>query len=84
MKTISGIEIAENKDKAECFSQFIRPVYKIDAWFLRPSAEEPPTGSIGNITLSHVLIRRELGKLKDSKSPGPDQIPLKSLKELVF
>uniref|UniRef100_A0A0X3PXH1 Reverse transcriptase domain-containing protein n=1 Tax=Schistocephalus solidus TaxID=70667 RepID=A0A0X3PXH1_SCHSO len=83
IKTAVGVEISENREKAEYFSQFYRSVFTNEARFLRPSVDNPPTASISHILFSEFLIQKELKELKESKSPGPDELPPKLLKELA-
>ncbi|VDM06115.1 unnamed protein product [Schistocephalus solidus] len=78
-----GVESSENREKAEYFPQFYRSVFTNEARFLRPSVDNPPTASTIHILFSEFLIRRELKELKESKSPGPDELPPKLLKELA-
>ncbi|BHF66068.1 hypothetical protein SprV_0200908200 [Sparganum proliferum] len=58
-------------------------VYTREARFLPPSTEELPTPSVSDILFSEGIVRRELEALNESKSPGPDEIPPKLLKELA-
>ncbi|BHF85998.1 hypothetical protein SprV_ctg1102917600 [Sparganum proliferum] len=83
IRTTDGVEIADSKDKAAYFSQFFQSVYKNEARFLPPSTEELPTQSVSHILFSEGIVRRELEALNESKSPGPDEIPPKLLKELA-
>ncbi|BHF59610.1 hypothetical protein SprV_0100257100 [Sparganum proliferum] len=45
--------------------------------------KELPTPSVSHILFSEGIVRRELEALNESKSPGPDEIPPKLLKELA-
>ncbi|BHF63767.1 hypothetical protein SprV_0200676200 [Sparganum proliferum] len=83
IRTTDGVEIADSKDKAAYFSQFFQSVYTNEARFLPPSTEELPTPSVSHILFSEGIVRRELEALNESKSPGPDEIPPKLLKELA-
>ncbi|BHF79037.1 hypothetical protein SprV_0602215400 [Sparganum proliferum] len=58
-------------------------VYTNEARFLPPSTEELPTPSVSHILFSEGIVRRELEALNESKSPGPDEIPPRLLKELA-
>ncbi|BHF80034.1 hypothetical protein SprV_0702315800 [Sparganum proliferum] len=58
-------------------------LYTNEARFLPPSTEELPTPSVSHILFSEGIVRRELEALNESKSPGPDEIPPKLLKELA-
>nr|VZI07880.1 unnamed protein product [Spirometra erinaceieuropaei] len=58
-------------------------IYTNEARFLPPSTEELPTPSVSDILFSEGIVRRELEALNESKSPGPDEIPSKLLKELA-
>nr|VZI46391.1 unnamed protein product [Spirometra erinaceieuropaei] len=83
IKTTDGDEIADSRDKAAYFSRFFQSVYTNEARFLPPSTEELPTPSVSDILFSEGIVRRELEALNESKSPGPDEIPSKLLKELA-
>nr|VZH90178.1 unnamed protein product [Spirometra erinaceieuropaei] len=83
IKTTDGVEIADSRDKAAYFSRFFQSVYTNEARFLPPSTEELPTPSVSDILFSEGLLRRELEALNESKSPVPDEIPSKLLKELA-
>nr|VZH93787.1 unnamed protein product [Spirometra erinaceieuropaei] len=80
--TIDDVEIADSRDKAAYFSRFFQSVYKNETRFLPSSTEELPTPSVSDILFSEGIVRRELEALNESKSPGPDEIPSKLLKEL--
>ncbi|BHF81690.1 hypothetical protein SprV_0802482300 [Sparganum proliferum] len=83
IRTTDGVEIADSKDKAAYFSQFFQSVYTNEARFLPPSTEELPTPGVSEVLFSEGIVRRELEALNESKSPGPDEIPPKLLKELA-
>ncbi|VDM05984.1 unnamed protein product [Schistocephalus solidus] len=54
-----------------------------EARFLHPAVDNPPTASISHTVFSESLIRKEFKELKESKSPVPDELPPKLLKELA-
>nr|VZI06192.1 unnamed protein product [Spirometra erinaceieuropaei] len=83
IRTTDGVEIADSRDKAAYFSQFFQSVYTNEARFLPPSTEELPTPSLSDILFSEDIVRKESEALDKSKSPGPDEIPPKLLKELA-
>nr|VZI02777.1 unnamed protein product [Spirometra erinaceieuropaei] len=64
-------------------TSFFQSVYTNEARFLPPSTEELPTPSVSDILFSEGIVRRQLEALNESKSPGPDEIPPKLLKELA-
>ncbi|BHF73661.1 hypothetical protein SprV_0401674300 [Sparganum proliferum] len=64
-------------------NSFFQSVYTNEARFLPPSTEELPTPSVSDKLFSEGIVRRELEALNESKSPGPDEIPPKLLKELA-
>nr|VZI47297.1 unnamed protein product [Spirometra erinaceieuropaei] len=64
-------------------TSFFQSVYTNEARFLPPSTEELPTPSVSDILFSEGIVRRELEALNESKSPRPDEIPPKLLKELA-
>ncbi|VDL89504.1 unnamed protein product [Schistocephalus solidus] len=78
-----GVESVENRGKAENFSQFYRSVYTNDIRFIRPSADNRPTASITHKIFSEFLIQRKVKELKESKSPGLDELPRKLPKDLA-
>ncbi|BHF67049.1 Methyltransferase-like protein 9 [Sparganum proliferum] len=58
-------------------------LYTNEARFLPPSTDELPTPSVSHLLFPEGIVRRELEALNESKSPGPDEIPPKLLKELA-
>ncbi|BHF85091.1 hypothetical protein SprV_1002824900 [Sparganum proliferum] len=74
---------ASSQPPAKRAKSFFQSVYTNEARFLPPSTEELPTPSVSHILFSEGIVRRELEALNESKSPGPDEIPPKLLKELA-
>nr|VZI07364.1 unnamed protein product [Spirometra erinaceieuropaei] len=67
------VSLTDDTDKAELFSA---------SYAKRPN-KELPTPSVSDILFSEGIVRRQLEALNESKSPGPDEIPSKLLKELA-
>nr|VZH96736.1 unnamed protein product [Spirometra erinaceieuropaei] len=59
------------------------PKSAFDYRLLSKTLKELPTPSVSDILFSEGIVRRELEALNESKSPGPDEIPPKLLKELA-
>ncbi|BHF60532.1 hypothetical protein SprV_0100349700 [Sparganum proliferum] len=74
---------ASSQPPAKRAKSFFQSVYTNEARFLPPSTEELPTPNVSHILFSEGIVRRELEALNESKSPGPDEIPPKLLKELA-
>nr|VZI35613.1 unnamed protein product [Spirometra erinaceieuropaei] len=78
-----GIEISDDKDKAEHLSQFFRSAVTSAPDFLSPICEDEEKPTLEAVFFTEAIVRNELLNLKEWTSPGPDAIPAKLLKELA-
>nr|VZI48931.1 unnamed protein product [Spirometra erinaceieuropaei] len=83
LRTAEGVEISDDKDKAEHLSQFFRSVVTSEPAFSSPAYEDDETPTLEAVFFTETIVRNELLNLKESTSPGPDAIPAKMLKELA-
>nr|VZI46975.1 unnamed protein product [Spirometra erinaceieuropaei] len=83
LRTAEGMEISDDKDKAEHLSQFFRSVVTSEPDFLSPMCEDEEKPTLEAVFFTEATVRNELLNLKESNSPGPDAIPAKLLKELA-
>nr|VZI11365.1 unnamed protein product [Spirometra erinaceieuropaei] len=83
LRTAEGVEISDDKDKAEHLSQFFRSVVTSEPAFSSPAYEDDETPTLEAVFFTESIVRNELLNLKESTSPGPDAIPAKLLKELA-
>ncbi|BHF80162.1 hypothetical protein SprV_0702328600 [Sparganum proliferum] len=83
LRTAEGMEISDDKDKAENLSQFFRSVVASEPAFFSPFCEDDETPTLEAVFFTEAIVRNELLNLKESTSPGPDAIPAKLLKELA-
>ncbi|BHF57396.1 hypothetical protein SprV_0100033700 [Sparganum proliferum] len=83
LRTAEGMEISDDKDKAEHLSQFSRSVVTSKPDFFSPICEDEETPTLETVFFTEAIVRNELLNLKESTSPGPDAIPAKLLKELA-
>nr|VZI43127.1 unnamed protein product [Spirometra erinaceieuropaei] len=83
LRTAEGVEISDDKDKAEHLSQFFRSVVSSEPAFSSPAYEDEGTPTLEAVFFTETIVRNELLNLKESTSPGPDAIPAKLLKELA-
>nr|VZH99095.1 unnamed protein product [Spirometra erinaceieuropaei] len=83
LRTAKGVEISDDKDKAEHLSQFFRSVVTSEPAFSSPTYEDDGTPTLEAVFFTETIFRSELLNLKESTSPGPDAIPAKLLKELA-
>lgn len=83
MQTDDGHEISDCKNKAEHFAEFFQSVFTIEPPFVATVDEVVEAPNIGDILFEEETIFQELKSLKECKSPGPDEIPAKLLKELA-
>nr|VZI46000.1 unnamed protein product [Spirometra erinaceieuropaei] len=83
LRTAEGVEISDDKDKAEHLSQFFRSVVTSEPAFSSPAYEDEETPTLEAVFFTETIVRNELLNLKESTSPGPDAIPAKLLKEIA-
>ncbi|BHF62307.1 hypothetical protein SprV_0200528900 [Sparganum proliferum] len=79
----SDFDLAKLADLQTADESIADLLYTNEASFLPHSTEELPTPNVSHILFSEGIVRRELEALNKSKSPGPDEIPPKLLKELA-
>nr|VZI30316.1 unnamed protein product [Spirometra erinaceieuropaei] len=83
LRTAVGVEISDDKDKAEHLFQFFRSVVTKEPAFSSPAYEDEETPTLEAVFFTEAIVRNKLLNLKESTSPGPDAIPAKLLKELA-
>ncbi|BHF76599.1 hypothetical protein SprV_0501969800 [Sparganum proliferum] len=84
LKTAEGEHLTEDRAKADHVSEFFWAVSSSETGF-NPSALQhfEDTTIMETVQFTEGMILTELQRLKESKSPGPDEIPAKILKELA-
>ncbi|BHF62528.1 hypothetical protein SprV_0200551000 [Sparganum proliferum] len=84
LRTAEGEHLTDNRAKADHLSEFFRSVFSSETGF-NPSALQSfeDTPIIETVQFTEGMVLTELLRLKESKSPGPDEIPAKILKELA-
>ncbi|BHF70839.1 hypothetical protein SprV_0401389200 [Sparganum proliferum] len=60
-----------------------RSIFTKESAFLPPDCDIVNGPTIEHVSFAEAIVRKELLKLNESKSPGPDDIPPKLLKELA-
>ncbi|BHF81444.1 hypothetical protein SprV_0702457400 [Sparganum proliferum] len=83
LKTSGDVEISEDGEKAEHFSQFFKSIFTSESLFTPPDYDFDEGPKIESVSFDEATVRKELMTLNESKSPGPDDIPPKLLKELA-
>nr|VZI45770.1 unnamed protein product [Spirometra erinaceieuropaei] len=82
-ETSGDVEISEDGEKAEHFSQFFKSIFTSESPFTPPDYDFDEGPKIESVSFDEATVRKELMTLNESKSPGPDDIPPKLLKELA-
>nr|VZI22762.1 unnamed protein product [Spirometra erinaceieuropaei] len=84
IRTAEGEHLTDDRAKADHLSEFFRSVFSSETGF-NPSALQSfeDTPIMETVQFSEGMVLTELLRLKESKSPGPDEIPAKILKELA-
>nr|VZI29513.1 unnamed protein product [Spirometra erinaceieuropaei] len=77
------VEISEDGEKAEHFSQFFKSIFTSESPFTPHDYDFDEGPKIESVSFDEATVRKELMTLNESKSPGPDDIPPKLLKELA-
>nr|VZI48068.1 unnamed protein product [Spirometra erinaceieuropaei] len=77
------MEIFDDKDKAEHFSQFFRSVVTSEPDFFSTICEDEKTPTLEVVFFTEAIVRNESLNLKESISPGHDAIPAKLPRELA-
>ncbi|BHF85598.1 hypothetical protein SprV_1002876700 [Sparganum proliferum] len=84
LKGENNEDIIENDAKVEHLSRFFVSVFTDETDFDEAGLPAGTTNEIiENIDFTEEDVRKELLALKEGKSPGPDQIPAKVLRELA-
>nr|VZI13172.1 unnamed protein product [Spirometra erinaceieuropaei] len=79
-KISDDLELSEDGEKAEHLSQFFKSIFTKESAFLPPDCDIVDGPTIEHASFAEAIVRKELLKLNESKSPGPDDIPPKLLK----
>nr|VZH94453.1 unnamed protein product [Spirometra erinaceieuropaei] len=82
-ETGGDVEISEDGEKTEHFSQFFKSIFTSESPFTPPDYDFDEGPNIESVSFDEATVRKELMTLNESKSPGPDDIPPKLLKELA-
>nr|VZI26708.1 unnamed protein product [Spirometra erinaceieuropaei] len=82
-ETSGDVEISEDGEKAEHVSQFFKSIFTSESPFTPPEYDFDEGPKIESVSFDEATVRKEPMTLNESKSPGPDDIPPKLLKELA-
>ncbi|BHF80446.1 hypothetical protein SprV_0702357400 [Sparganum proliferum] len=84
LKTAEGEHLTEDRAKADHLSEIFRSVFSSETGF-NPSVLQhfEDTTLMETVHFTEGMVLAELLRLKESKSPGPEEIPAKILKELA-
>ncbi|BHF84471.1 hypothetical protein SprV_0902762200 [Sparganum proliferum] len=84
LKTAEGEHLTDDRAKADHLSEYFSAFFSSETGF-NPSALQSfeDTPIIETVQFTEGMVLTELMRLKESKSPGPDEIPAKILKELA-
>ncbi|BHF75663.1 hypothetical protein SprV_0501875900 [Sparganum proliferum] len=83
IKRDDGVELYKDDEKAEHLSRFFQSVFTRDVAAPADHYNVDDFPTIDSVVLTTAIVQQELLKLKEAKSPGPDEIPAKLLKELA-
>ncbi|BHF77748.1 hypothetical protein SprV_0602085700 [Sparganum proliferum] len=83
IKRDDGVELYKDDEKAEHLSRFFQSVSTRDVAVPDDHHNVDDVPTIDSVVLTKAIVQQELLKLKEAKSPGPDEIPTKLLKELA-
>ncbi|BHF62595.1 hypothetical protein SprV_0200558000 [Sparganum proliferum] len=83
IKRDDGVELYKDDEKAEHLSRFFQSVFTRDVAVPADHYNVDDVPKIDSVVLTKAIVQQELLKLKEAKSPGPDEIPAKMLKELA-
>ncbi|BHF76889.1 hypothetical protein SprV_0501998900 [Sparganum proliferum] len=83
IKRDDGVELYKDDEKAEHLSRFFQSVFTRDVAAPADHYNVDDVPTIDSVVLTTAIVQQELLKLKEAKSPGPDEIPAKLLKELA-
>ncbi|BHF82031.1 hypothetical protein SprV_0802516700 [Sparganum proliferum] len=83
IKRDDGVELDKDDEKAEHLSRFFQSVFTRDVAVPADHYNVNDVPTIDSVVLTKAIVQQEVLKLKEAKSPGPDEIPAKLLKELA-
>nr|VZI49692.1 unnamed protein product [Spirometra erinaceieuropaei] len=86
LKDDNGVKINENSEKAEHFGQYFASVFTRETEFRSHNASnavETAGPVLDSMLFWAAVVERELKNLKEATFSGPDNIPVKFLKELA-
>ncbi|BHF60657.1 hypothetical protein SprV_0100362200 [Sparganum proliferum] len=83
IKRDDGVELYKDDEKAEHLSKFFQSVFTRDVAVPADHYNVDDVPTIDSVVLTKSIVQQELLKPKEAKSPGPDEIPAKLLKELA-
>ncbi|BHF61984.1 hypothetical protein SprV_0100496500 [Sparganum proliferum] len=78
-----GVELYKDDKKAEHLSRFFQPVFTRDVAVPADHYNVDDVPTTDSVVPTKAIVQQEVLKLKEAKSPGPDEIPAKLLKELA-
>ncbi|BHF73133.1 hypothetical protein SprV_0401620900 [Sparganum proliferum] len=83
IKRDDGVELYKDDEKAEHLSRFFQSVFTRDVAVPADHYNVDDVLTIDSVVFTKAIVQEELLRLKEAKSPGPDEIPAKLLKELA-
>ncbi|BHF72776.1 hypothetical protein SprV_0401584700 [Sparganum proliferum] len=83
IKRDDGVKLYKDDEKAEHLSRFFQSVFTRDVVVPVDHYNVDDAPTIDSVVLTKAIVQQELLKLKEAKSPGPDEIPAKLLKKLA-
>ncbi|VDL91390.1 unnamed protein product [Schistocephalus solidus] len=83
LRTAEGIDLTEDGAKADHLSEFFQSVFTKETRYDHPTDGFEVDTIVETVNFTETTVLKELLGLKESKSPGPDEIPAKLLKELA-
>ncbi|VDL93950.1 unnamed protein product [Schistocephalus solidus] len=83
LRTAEDIDLIEDGAKADHLSEFFRSIYTKETRYNYPADVFEVDTIVETVQFTKTIVLKELLGLKESKSPGPEEVPAKMLKELA-
>ncbi|VDL98851.1 unnamed protein product [Schistocephalus solidus] len=83
LRTAKGIDLTEDGAKADHLSEFFQSIFTMETRYDHPSDGFEVNTIVETVNFTEISVLKELLGLKESKYPGPDDVPAKLLKELA-